>query len=155
MLLVSASCCFEDADLQTFRESTAHCATCRDFPRKSCILSIVQPGHAVQSTEISLKESEKSPKRSPAASGPGEPQSRTKSAPRSPKRVQNESEAAFLDSFRTAGRTLWGLWGSPGPEAEGHPFGLFLDSFGVPGPRRARETSVPGRGVPNLRHPAF
>ena len=52
-----------------------------------------------------------------------------KSAPRSPKRVKKESEAVFLDSFRTPGRTLRGLLGS------GHPFGLFSDSFGVPGPK--------------------
>ena len=64
----------------------------------------------------------------------GAPES-PKSAPRSPKRVQKRSFGLFLDSFRTPGRTLWGLWGSPGPEAPGHPFGLFSDSFGVPGPK--------------------
>ena len=64
--------------------------------------------------------------RPPAQGAPESP----KSAPRSPKRVQKEAEAAFLDSFRTPGRTLWGLWGSPGPEAPGHPFGLFW----APGP---------------------
>ena len=65
----------------------------------------------------------------------GAPES-PKSAPRSPKRVQKSSFGLFLDSFRTPGRTLRGLWGSPKPEAPGHPFGLFSDSFGVPGPKR-------------------
>ena len=77
------------------------------------------------------KESEKSPKGCPERGAPESP----KSAPRSPKRVQKKKpEAAFLDSFRTPGRTLWGLWGCQRPEASGHPFGLFSDSFGVPGP---------------------
>ena len=74
----------------------------------------------------------------------GAPES-PKSAPRSPKRVQKRSFGLFLDSFRTPERTLWGLWGSPGPEALDTLFGLFFRA------RRAREPSVPGRWVPNSR----
>ena len=49
-----------------------------------------------------------------------------KSALRSPKRVQKRSFGLFLGSFRTPERTLWGLWGSPGPEAPGR---TLSDSF--------------------------
>ena len=56
-------------------------------------------------------EPQKSPKRvREGCPAPGGPQIESpKSAPQSPKRVQKESEAVFLDSFRTAGRTFWGL----------------------------------------------
>ena len=95
-------------------------------------------------------EPQKSPKESERGGGPpapGAPES-PKSAPRSPKGVQKESEAAFLDSFQTPWRILWGVCGS---EAPGHPFGLFSDSFGVPGPKGPGERTVPyiqGSGVP-------
>ena len=48
----------------------------------------------------------------------GAPES-PKSAPRSPKRVQKHSFGLFLDSFRTPGRTLRGLWSSLGPKGPG------------------------------------
>ena len=98
-------------------------------PFRARDLGTFRPG-----TEVSPKESEKSPKGCPGPPAAGEPEA-PKSAPRSPKRVQKESEAAFFDSFRTPGRTLAGLWGSLGPEGPGHPFGLFSDSFGVLGPK--------------------
>ena len=82
----------------------------------------------------------------PGPLAPGSPRF-PKSAPRSPKRVQERSFGLFLDSFRTPGRTL-GDFGAPAP---GHPYGLFSDSFGVPGPKGP---SVPGRGVPNPK-PSF
>ena len=41
----------------------------------------------------------------------------------------------LVDSFRTPWRTLWGLWGSPGPESPGHPLRLFWGS-GPKGPGR-------------------
>ena len=55
-----------------------------------------------------------------------------KSAPRSPKRVQKRSFGLFLHSCRTPGRTLWGLWGSPGT-----PFRTLLGLF------RARRAGRP------------
>ena len=61
-----------------------------------------------------------------------------KSAPRSPKRVQKRSFGLFFDSFRTPGRTLWGLWGSPGPSGPGTPFRTLFGLFWGSGP--------PGRG---------
>ena len=89
-------------------------------------------------------EPQKSPKRVRKGVPPwGAPES-PKSAPRSLKRVQKESEAAFLDSFWTPWRTFWGLWGSPGRATLSDSFRTLL-GFQA---RRARETSVPGRGVP-------
>ena len=74
------------------------------------------------------KESEKSPKGCPAASGPGKPQSpqrvRHGLMAWSPKRVQKRSFGLFLDSFRTPWRTLCGL---------------FSDSFGVRGLKGPRD----------------
>ena len=87
------------------------------------------------------KESEKSPKGCPA---PGSP------------RVPKESATGSEKSPKTQLRTLLGLFsdsvvdslGTLGLPGAGHPFGLFSDSFGAPGPK-GPETSVPGRGVPN------
>ena len=62
------------------------------------------------------KESERVPRGLRLRGAPESP----KSAPRSPKRVQKESEVAFLDSFRTPGRTRRGTL-----------IGLSSDSFGV------------------------
>ena len=67
---------------------------------------------------------------------------------KSPKRVR--SCVFVLGSFRTPGALFGGLRGSPGPEAQGHPFGSFRTLLGFRA-RRAREHSVPGQGVPNLR----
>ena len=67
-----------------------------------------------------LKESGKSPTRirkGVPVSRPRGAQESQKSAPRSPKRVQKESEGAFLDSFRTLPfRTRFGLFRGSGPE---------------------------------------
>ena len=105
----------------------------QDF--KVLCLGTPWPGTAVSKGPGTLKESEKSPKGCPEALARGAPES-PKSAPRSPRRVQKESEAAFWDSFRTPGRTLWGLWlsraGGPGT-LFGTLFGLFWDS-GPEGP---------------------
>ena len=83
-------------------------------------------------------EPQKSPKRVqkgvPAPPVLGSPRV-PKECATSPIRVQKESEDEFLDSFRTPWCTLCRLWGHPGPEAPGHPFVLFSDSFGVPGPK--------------------
>ena len=97
-------------------------------------------------TEVSRALRARTPKRvrkeSERVSHPGGPQS--------PQRVRHgvrkESGAAFLDSFRTAWRTLWGLWGSPGRDTLSDSFRTLL---GVQA-RRARETSVPGQGVPKF-----
>ena len=84
----------------------------------------------------------------PITEAPGSPRVPKECAPESEKSPKR-SFGLFLDSFRTPGRTLWGLWGSPGPEAVGHPFGLFSDSFRTLlgfRARRAWEPSVPGGG---------
>ena len=88
------------------------------------------------------KESERVPQGLRPRGAPESP----KSAPRSPTRVQKRRFGPFLDSFRAPWRTLRGLWGS-GP---GAPFRTLLGFWA----RRAREHSVPGRGVPNVR-PVF
>ena len=91
-------------------------------------------------------------KESERRSGPGEPQS--------PQRVCHGVRKESTKSPKLRFWTLFGLRGalfgdsgaSPGPEAPGHPFGLFSDSLGFRA-RRARETSVPGRRVPKVRSP--
>ena len=87
------------------------------------------------------KESEKSPKGRPA------PES-----PRVPKECATESEKSPKTQLRTSFWTPFGLrgalFGDSGAPRGGTLFGLFWGS----GPRRARETSVPGRGVPNASY---
>ena len=64
---------------------------------------------------------------------------------KSPKKSPKPRFCLFSDSVAHS----LGLWGSPGPEAPAHPFGLSFRTLLGFRARRARETSVPGRGVPN------
>ena len=75
------------------------------------------------------------PQKSPKRVWKGVPGPLAPGSPRVPKECAPESEKSLR--FRTPGRTLWGLWGSPGPagQAPKHPFGLFSDSCGVLGPK--------------------
>ena len=75
----------------------------------------------------------RNPKRVREESESGSPRVPKECAPKSEKSLKRVRTCVF-GLFSDSGRTLWGLWGSPGPEAPGHPFGLFSDSFGVPGP---------------------
>ena len=72
------------------------------------------------------KESEKSPKGCPAPESPRVPKECATESEKSPKRVRSCVFGLFSDSVAHSLGTL----GLPGA---GHPFGLFSDSFGVPG----------------------
>ena len=91
--------------------------------------------------------------RSPGPFGPWTPKERVSRNPPAlgsprgvPKECAPESEKSpklrFWTLFGLRGRTLWGLRGSPGPEVSDS----FRTLLGFRA-RRARETSVPGRGV--------
>ena len=74
------------------------------------------------------KESEKSPKGCPAPGSPRVPKECATESEKSPKRVRSCVFGLFSDFVVHSLGTL----GLPGA---GHPFGLFSDSFGVPGPK--------------------
>ena len=66
----------------------------------------------------------------PASGSPRVPEECAPESEKSPKRVRS-----FWTLFGLRG-ALFGDSGAPrGPEASGHPFGLFSDSLGVPGPK--------------------
>ena len=119
--------------------STARCSLSKFYCHG---LGTPRPG-----TEVSRALRARNPKRvrkeSERVSRPREPQSPPKSALRSPKRVQKRGFGLFWTLFGLLAHSL-GMWSSPGRDTLSDSFRTLL-GFRA---RRARETSVPGQGVP-------
>ena len=126
-----------DADL---REQAMVCLeTCLRFRG----VSLRPSGPATPGPEPQ-KSSKKYPKGCSGASGPGGPQSPQRVRPRVRKESKKVQEAAFFGLFFGLCGALFGDSGAP---RGGTPFRTLFGLFWG----RARETSVPGRGVPNPR----